>query len=223
MPRISRIVAVGYPHHVTQRGNNRTPVFLDDDDRRKYLELLGDYAAKHDLQVWAYCLMDEHLHLLAVPANDTALSRGIGLTNQVYTQYFNRKYGCSGRVWQNRFFSCVVEDHHYLWAVVRYIINNPVKAGQVKKAEEYPWSNAAALFLQDDEGQLGSREWLKPEDMEGFKAFAKESNSYIENAIRKATSNGRPFGSETFISLLEQRLQMRIKANPVGRPRKQKE
>jgi putative transposase len=219
MPRIARIVAEGYPHHVTQRGNNRTAVFLDDDDRRKYLDLLADYAGRHNLEIWAHCLMDDHLHLLAVPPSGTALSRGIGLTNQVYTQYFNRKYGSSGRVWQNRFFSCAVDAHHYLWAVVRYIINNPVKAGRVKRAEEYPWSSAAALLLGGHEVRFASSEWLKAEEREGFRAFAKESNSYIDNAIRKATSNGRPFGSEGFVRLLEERLRMRIRANPVGRPR----
>ena len=131
MPRIARIVAPGYPHHITQRGNNRAVVFFDDQDRRTYLQLLAKYSKLFALQIWAYCLMDNHVHLLAVPEKENALARGIGLTNQVYTQYLNRKRNQSGRIWQNRFFSCLVENDQYLWMVARYIERNPIKAGLV--------------------------------------------------------------------------------------------
>jgi len=99
MPRIARIIATGYPHHVTQRGNNRATVIFDDEDRKTYLKLLAIYSKKHNLQIWAYCLMDNHLHLLALPETETALSRGIGMTNQMYTHYINRKLNQSGRIW----------------------------------------------------------------------------------------------------------------------------
>ena len=121
MPRIARIIAPGYPHHVTQRGNNRATVFFDDEDRQTYLDIFANYAEKHSLQVWAYCLMENHIHLLVVPGSEESLARGVGLTNQVYTQYLNRKLGQSGRVWQNRFFSCIVDSQEYLWSVARYI------------------------------------------------------------------------------------------------------
>ena len=137
MPRIARIIAPGYPHHITQRGNNRATVFFDDEDRQTYLNLLATYARKHSVLIWAYCLMDNHIHLLVVPETETALARGIGLTNQVYTQYLNRKRAQSGRVWQNRFFSCLVENEHYLWAVARYIERNPLKAGLAKKKKRF--------------------------------------------------------------------------------------
>jgi putative transposase len=105
MPRIARIIAPGYPHHITQRGNNRAMVFFDDEDRQAYLKLLAGYSQKHHFQIWAYYLMSNHIHLLAVPEMENSLSRGIGLTNQMYTQYLNRKLKQSGRIWQNRFFS----------------------------------------------------------------------------------------------------------------------
>ena len=104
-------------------------VFFDDEDRQTYLKLLAGYAQKHRVQIWAYCLMSNHIHLLAVPATETSLARGIGLANQVSTQYLNRKIKQTGRIWQNRFFSCVVENEQYLWAVARYIERNPVKSG----------------------------------------------------------------------------------------------
>lgn len=142
MPRTSRAVAVCYPHHVTQRGNNRQPVFFDDQDRLKYLDTFQQYSVKYYLDVWAYCLMPNHIHLLVVPQNEEALSSGVGLANQVYTRYVNRKYFRSGRLWQNRFFSCIVDTDEYLWSVARYIENNPVKAGLSKNAEDYRWSSA---------------------------------------------------------------------------------
>jgi len=143
MPRIARRVAVGYPHHLTQRGNNRAPVFLDNSDYQKYLGLLLGSIQRYHLDILAYCLMKNHLHLLVVPNTEEGLARGIGLTNLSYTQYFNRKYERSGRIWQNRFFSCIVGSDYYLWAVARYIENNPVKSGLVTRADEYRWSSAS--------------------------------------------------------------------------------
>ena len=105
MPGIERIVARGYPHHVTQRWNNRATIFFDDQDRQAYLGLLTKCSKAFALQIWAYCLMDNHVHLLAVPEKEQSLARGIGLINQVYTQYLNRKLVQSGRIWQNCFFS----------------------------------------------------------------------------------------------------------------------
>ena len=144
MPRIARIIAAGHPHHITQRGNNRATVFFDDEDRQTYLKLLLKYSQKYTIAIWAYCLMSNHIHLLAVPETETALARGIGLTNLMYTQYLNRKLNQSGRIWQNRFFSCLVENDQYLWAVARYIERNPVKAGLAARRQEYRWSSAKA-------------------------------------------------------------------------------
>ncbi len=88
--------------------------------------------------------MENHVHLLVVPEKENALARGIGLTNQVYTQYLNRKLKQSGRIWQNRFFSCIVENDEYLWTVARHIECNPIKVGLVGYAEDYRWSSAKA-------------------------------------------------------------------------------
>ena len=139
MPRIARVSAAGYPHHITQRGNNKDEAFFDDEDRRVYLDVLKRYKDKHKMKILAYCLMGNHVHVLAVPEKETTLARGIGGTNLLYTQYINRKYNRSGRLWQNRFFSSVVEEEPYLWAVIRYIEQNPVRAKLVKRAEDYEW------------------------------------------------------------------------------------
>lgn len=220
MPRTARIIAPGYPHHVTQRGNNRAVVFFDDGDRQTYLELLSGYACKHGLQVWAYCLMDNHVHLLAVPETETALARGIGLTNQVYTQYLNRKLRQSGRVWQNRFFSCIVEREQYLWAVARYIERNPLKVGLVEKPEDYRWSSAKSHLTGTTDPVLGACRWLDPKERSAYADFVRTDDDKTNNAIRQATRTGRPFGSDNFIDSLEFSLGQTLRPRRAGRPRR---
>ena len=138
MPRIARVVVPGMPHHVTQRGNRRANVFFDDGDRRRYLLLLEDYARKYGLSVWAYCLMSNHVHFVAVPASEDALGRSFRDSHQAYSSWLNRRLGESGHLWQGRFFSSVLDDAH-LWACVRYVERNPVRAGLIARAEDWPW------------------------------------------------------------------------------------
>ena len=220
MPRIARVIATEYPHHITQRGNNRATVFFDDEDRQTYLKVLSGYAEKYRFQIWAYCLMNNHINLLAVPESETSFARGIGLTNQVYTQYLNRKLNQSGRIWQNRFFSCVVENNHYLWAVARYIERNPLKVGLAEKAETYRWSSAKTHITGACDNLLGTTSWLSPQEQRAYAEFVVTDDEETDNAIRRATRTGRPFGSESFVDLLEFQLQQPLKAKRRGRPYK---
>lgn len=220
MPRIARIIAPGYPHHITQRGNNRATVFFDDEDRQTYLKLLAGYTQRHHVQIWAYCLMNNHIHLLAVPETETSLSRGIGLANQMYTQYLNRKLKQSGRIWQNRFFSCVVESEQYLWAVARYIERNPMKAGLATNVEGYRWSSAKAHLSGAHDPLLAADSWLSPQEYNAYREFVAFEDEETDSAIRKATNSGRPFGSESFVDMLEFRLNQVLKPKKPGRPKK---
>ncbi|MBM9537078.1 REP-associated tyrosine transposase [Desulfobulbus alkaliphilus] len=220
MPRIARIIAPGYPHHITQRGNNRAVVFYDDEDRQTYLELLATYAKKYGLQIWAWCLMDNHVHLLVVPATESGLARGIGLTNMVYTQYFNRKQGQSGRIWQNRFFSCVIEHQAYLWAVARYIERNPLKAGLVKRVEDYRWSSGSCHVAGVENALLHQPDWLDPTEQRAYAEFCRGEDDGQDNAIRKATQSGRPLGGEGFVGVIEKELNRSIRTKRAGRPRR---
>lgn len=220
MPRIARVIAAGFPHHITQRGNNHATVFFDDEDRQTYLKLLAAYTQKHNVHIWAYCLMGNHVHLLAVPETETALSRGIGLTNQMYTHYINRKLEQTGRIWQNRFFSCVVGSEQYLWAVARYIERNPLKAGLAATAEAYPWSSAKAHISGTADPLLHGHPWLSPQEQQAYSGFVSMADEDIDNAIRKATRTGRPFGPESFIDRLELQLNQSLKPGKPGRPRK---
>ena len=215
-------MAPGYPHHVTQRGNNRSLVFFDDEDRQIYLDILAKYAQKHSLQIWAYCLMDNHIQLLVVPEEVNSLARGIGLTNQVYTQYLNRKLGQSGRIWQNRFFSCIVENNQYLWAVARYIECNPVKADMVAAAEGYLWSSAKAHLMEKSDTLLANPSWLEANERKSYVDYVKNSDTEMDSAIRKATSTGRPFGTESFIDEIEFLVNRPLRPKKPGRPRKKR-
>ena len=143
MPRLARTVAVGCAHHITQRGNNRQDVFFVDDDRRVYLELLGEQAEKYGLQIEGYCLMSNHVHLVAVPKAEEALAKAVGRTHFRYTQYINRFHKRNGHLWQGRFYSCALDTRHF-WLALKYIERNPVRVRLCRKPWRYEWSSAAA-------------------------------------------------------------------------------
>ena len=134
MPKIARAVALEFPHHVVQRGNNREKVFINEQDKRKYLLLLKEYSDKWDTYILAYCLMSNHVHLLTRPIKNESLYKMMQGIIFCYTQDFNRTYKMTGRLWESRYHSCVVDKEKYLWAVARYIEQNPVRAKIVKKA-----------------------------------------------------------------------------------------
>ena len=140
---MARVVVPGLPHQLTQRGNRREDVFFGDADRQRYLQLLIEYSDKHGLVTLAYCLMTNHVHFVSVPARADSLARVFKPVDLRYAQHINWTQGISGRLWQGRFFSCPLDDEH-LWAAIRYVERNPVRARLVRKPEDYPWSRAQA-------------------------------------------------------------------------------
>jgi putative transposase len=222
MPRIARVCAEGYPHHITQRGNNKEKVFFDEEDRQFYLDVLQRYKDKHEMKILAYCLMGNHVHILTVPEKETSLAKGIGGTNLIYTQYINRKYNRSGRLWQNRFFSSVVEEEPYLWAVMRYIEQNPVRSKLVKKVEDYQWSSARAHILGIKDEVLSNESWFDDKEIKSYREFLRRDAGEVNALIRCATSTGRPLGSDVFIKKLERILKRDLFPKQGGRPRRKK-
>jgi putative transposase len=221
MPRVARIVIPGVPHHVTQRGNNRQDVFFTDDDRGVYLRLLGRHSQEFGLQVLGYCLMTNHVHLVAVPEDEESLAKAIGRTDFVYTQYVNRLHGRCGHLWQNRFRSCALDEAH-LCAAVRYVELNPVRAGMVRAPWRYRWSSAAAHCGEGgDAGFLDLAPWRERWTPEEWKDLLREGCSEEDvQALRLSTSRGRPLGTDSFLSKVEAQLGRRLRPLPVGRPRK---
>ena len=144
MSRIARVVVTGEPHHLIQRGNRRAAVFHSDNERHTYLRLIQEYAALHRLTLWAYCLMTNHIHLIAVPHSEQSIARTLRGLHTVYAMQYNTRYHSTGHLWQGRYKSCPLDEQH-TWAAVRFVERNPVRADIVARAEDYPWSSAPAL------------------------------------------------------------------------------
>jgi len=204
MVRLARVVAPGIPHHVIQRGNRRQPVFFSDEDRIAYLAFLKECGKKFGLEFWAYCLMDNHVHLIVVPDREDSLAKGLGEAHRNYTRMVHFREGWRGYLWQGRFLSYPL-DEKYLFAAIRYIERNPVKAGMVKKAEDYPWSSAKTHVFGSKDSLL-SDHFLKNE-IQDWSNFLSEENPQEEKILlEKHTRTGRPLGGEDFLDAIGQKV-----------------
>jgi putative transposase len=220
MPRIARIIGVGFPHHVIQRGNNKEKVFLDWGDYERYLSFVSKYSEEKEAAVLAYCLMPNHVHLLIRPSGDDGLAKLMQGVTLCYTQYFNRKNGRTGRLWESRYYSTVVDGDRYLWTVSKYIENNPVRGGIVKRPENYPYSSARAHLLGRKDPLLKEPLFVKSELNEYRRLIRLEEDTMILEEIRKKTRSGKPLGDGGFLKTLSERLGCSLSFRPKGRPRK---
>ncbi len=210
------------PHHITQRGNGRSHVFDTDSDRTVYLNLLRRNSVEYRLTLWAWCLMSNHIHLLAVPERSNSLHRALGRTHADYARYLNIKRASCGHIWQARFFSCIVGPEH-LWMTMAYIERNPVRAGLAAEAEQYCWSSAISHTTGLDADHLiDMRGWRMEYTPARWKQVLESTVDTETEAerIREATMGGRPLGGAHFISDVESRLARTLRPKPVGRPRK---
>jgi putative transposase len=224
MPRIARIVFSEMPHHVTQRGNRRGNVFFTDDDRYQYMKWLKEYCKKHQVSLLAYCLMKNHVHLIVVPKQADGLQRAFKPLHMRYAQYINRQQNWSGHLWQGRFFSSVLDDA-YLYAAVRYVELNPVRANLVEKAEDYPWSSAVAHCGLGIDTLLDFHHpaWKIFEDIKDWSAWLQEGDNPNDLEIfRRNINKNLPCGSKDFIEKLEDLTGKVLRFRPIGRPKKEK-
>lgn len=217
MPRVSRAVAIGHPHHITQRGNYRQTVFAEKGDYVRYLELLADFCPKYDLDIWAYCLMPNHIHMVAVPGRQESLARLFNTVHMLYAQYFNRKRDATGHLWQGRFFSCVLDERH-LYAAVRYVEMNPVRGGIVPVPQDYPWSSAKAHVTGVHDPVMSARCFLTETIGDWARYLGTDSDQEAMESVIKATKIGRPCGGDDFVKQMEQCLNRPLTARRPGRP-----
>lgn len=204
MARIARVVAVGFPHHVVQRGNRRQPTFFSDDDYLAYMDLMGEWCARHGVAIWAYCLMPNHVHLIAVPSREDSLRSAIGEAHRRYTRRVNFREGWRGHLWQERFHSFPMDERH-MWGATRYVEQNPVRAGIVAEPTEYRWSSAAAHIAGQDDRLVTVRPLLEMQpDWAGF--LSEDLSAETVNDFRKHAQTGRPLGSQAFVENLEKSL-----------------
>lgn len=225
MPRLARTVCARVPYHITQRGNRREDVFYTKEDRTAYLTWLREYAEKYEVDILAYCLMTNHIHLVALPETEEGLHRMLKPLHMRYAQRINRRRGWKGHLWQGRFFSSAL-DEAYLWAAVRYVERNPVRAKMVRKAENYPWSSAAAhCRLRDDTVLTTKPSWRREfETIRNWSAWLAEGDTPQEmEVLRRNADKGLPCGSRKFIQKLEKLTGRALQFRPRGRPRSEKE
>lgn len=202
MARVARIVVPDVPFHLTQRGNFGSAVFRTDSDRKSYLRIFRYYSRKHRLDIWAYCLMENHVHFVAVPRQKESMARTIHGTHTKYSRHFLEGLGLQGHLWQGRYFSCPLGDAH-LWNAVRYVEQNPVRAGLVSVAEEYPWSSARAHcgLKKDDLLSEGLPLVDIIEDWRQWLSTGLESDQLDD--LRSHTRTGRPLGNDEFVGEIE--------------------
>ena len=204
MARLARVVVPGYPHHVTQRGNRRQTVFFGDSDYDLYLRLLSEGCRAAEVAIWAHCLMPNHVHLILVPADTDGLRAALGEAHRRYTRHVNSREEWRGYLWQGRFASTPM-DEPYLLACARYVELNPVRAGLVRRAQDWRWSSARAHLAGKNDRAVIVRPLL--ELVPDWAAFLRGGLNREEyEAIRAGERTGRPLGSSAFVKGLERRL-----------------
>jgi putative transposase len=214
MVRIARVIAAGIPHHVTQRGNRRMPTFFREEDYLAYLSLMAEWCRKCQVEIWAYCLMPNHVHLIAVPATDEGLRQGIGEAHRRYSRLINLREGWQGHLWQGRFASFPM-DENYLLAVARYIEMNPVRAGLAASPQSWQWSSATAHLTAADDQLVKVAPLLEiVGDWRIFLSYDGEVEKVVE--VRKHERTGRPLGSESFVAQLESTIKRTLKRQKPG-------
>ncbi|MHC4715257.1 MAG: transposase [Planctomycetota bacterium] len=209
------------PHHITQRAISGQRVFLSEADYHRYVSLLFDQSEKFALSVEGYCLMPNHVHIIASPDRTDSLARAIGRTNLIYAQYFNRLHDRNGHLWQNRFYSCPMDEAHFC-AAMRYVEMNPVSAGIVDKPRQFRWSSAA-VHCGDTTGdpRLSLERWRESFNPDEWRELLSSAlDDEVVSEIAHATMVGRPLGSDAFLSQIGSTFGSALRPRPVGRPRK---
>ena len=191
-------------------------IFQTDEERRSYLNYLGEEAARFEVEILAWCIMTNHVYFIAVPKKEDSLARAFGEAHRRYTRMKNFREGVRGYLFQGRFSSCVLDESHLL-AATSYVELNPVRAGIVKKAWGYPWSSAAFHIGQSQKDPL-----VKDQSLRGlirdWKDFLAGASTSKDETIRKMTHTGRPVGSAGFVRLVERLTACDLSKGKPGRP-----
>lgn len=227
MARLSRYCLPGYPQHVIQRGNNRSPIFVAEEDYSCYRDCLLNAMQRHAADLHAYVFMTNHVHLLMTPHRPDSLARIMQSVGRRYVRYFNDTYRRTGTLWEGRYKAAVIDSALYLLRCYRYIELNPVRAGMVVRPGDYRWSSyrvhalgEADRLIVDHAGYLalGST----PEERQGAYCalFTNPDEDHQVEAIRQATNRAWILGSEQFQNQVATLLQQRVRPLPLGRPRK---
>ena len=203
MARLARLVIPGTPYHVTQRGNRRQPTFFEDGDFALYRDLLAEAARRSGAEVWSYCLMPNHVHVIVVPADEHGLRRTFADAHRRYTGFINARHRWTGHLWQGRFGAVAMDEAHLIHAA-RYVALNPVRAGLSATADQWPWSSTRAHLAGRDDVLVRVAPLLdRLGDFAAFLGGAEDQQA--TRALRMAETTGRPLGSAEWVGELERR------------------
>jgi putative transposase len=192
------------------------PVFFSDDDRQDYLRLQKEQGERFGVRFISYCLMTNHVHLVAIPEDETGLARAIGEAHRLYTRRINFREKVRGYLFQGRFFSCPLDASHLL-STVRYVERNPVRAKMVKSAWDYEWSSAAYhVGIKDTDLLVTESDLLK--DIDDWRQYLSGNDQDIET-LRLNTRTGRPIGGDGFVLMAERIANRVLRPGKAGRPR----
>ena len=225
MARLARVSVPGHPYHVIQRGNNRQPIFRSDADREKMRSLLAENAAQFDVAIHAYVLMDNHFHLLVTPHAHDGLPKMMQAVGRRYVRHFNDTHQRSGTLWEGRYKSALVQSERYLLACMVYLDLNPVRAGIVGRAQDYPWSSHAHYVgLRNDRlvtphalvWELGNTPFAR-ESRYGELVQAGISQEQYR-ALGQSVTSGWVLGDPGFVAGLQGRTPRRLTPSVPGRP-----
>lgn len=218
MARLPRLVVPGYPHHLTQRGVRLMAVFTSDEDRISYLSFVAEECKRHGVEVLAWCLMTNHVHFIAVPKTEQSLARAFGEAHRRYTRMKNFAEGVRGYLFQGRFSSCVLDQHHLL-AAVRYVELNPVRADMIQLAGKYVWSSSRFhLGLVENDLLVTDRNLFGL--VTNWEEFLCHETDKSMERVSAATRNGRPAGDEAFLAVVEAVTGRDMRIKQAGRPPK---
>jgi len=206
-------------------------VFEEDEDFQRYRAWLCEYAGRYSVKIWAYCLMRNHVHFVCVPKAERALAHSFNMLHMRYAQYYHGKKGVTGHLWRGRFLSCMLDDRS-VFEEVRYIENNPVRAGLVERAEDYPWSSARSHVTGEPDAVLVvGGDMVRALNMmasvpmcrailDWRSYLAASADEEIVKRTHERLKTGRPSGDLEFVRKLEEILRRRLEPLPRGRPRK---
>lgn len=227
MPRKPRFFIPDIPVHAIARGNNKESVFIDEDDKNKYLEYLLESSLRYEVSVHAYVLMDNHIHLLIscpIAENFSKFMQHIG---RRYVPYFNRKYSKTGTLWEGRFKASLVDDERYLLTCYQYIELNPVRAFLVDEPCDYQWSSyhvnalgAESEIIKPHPIYLKIANTTQKRLLHYQDLLNQPQSEQIIKEVRSSVQTGTPLGTEKFKNEIEQRLSCSIGKMKRGRPRK---
>ena len=219
MPRTPRIVVPNLPHHIMQRGNRRERVFFDDSDYLLYLDILRKQCARYGLSVQGFCLMPNHIHIIATPERVDSLARMMGQCQHLYAIRVNKRLNRVGHLWHSRFHSCPLDGAHLLNALI-YVDRNPVRAGLVRNAWEWEWSSARDHLEGKNISGLIDMSWRRRFAMSSGweEVIRKDLGDEAIEELRKFTHSGKPLGSEKFVDAISVKLGYSVEFRRSGRP-----